>query len=147
MAAPEFGDYLDEARRRRGWSLARVAIEIGVLSDERVFNETQVKRLLEGRRLLDAEIVQRSIEALDLDPPTAWEKAGLWPPGLTAEVLRKVTRPAVPALAAASATSRRRRSDRSVRAQGKRTQDQLRYWRGQRPALTIIAGEREKVPA
>jgi transcriptional regulator with XRE-family HTH domain len=117
MAAPEFGDYLEEARRRRGWSLARVAIEIGVLSDERVFNETQVKRLLEGRRLLDAEIVQRSIEALDLDPPTAWEKAGLWPPGLTAEQLRKVTRPAVPALAtAASATSRRRRTDRQVAA-------------------------------
>jgi transcriptional regulator with XRE-family HTH domain len=117
MAAPEFGDYLDEARRRRGWSLARVAIEIGVLSDERVFNETQVKRLLEGRRLLDAEIVQRAIEALDLDPPTAWEKAGLWPPGLTAEQLRTVTRPAVPALAtAASATSRRRRSDRPLRS-------------------------------
>jgi transcriptional regulator with XRE-family HTH domain len=142
MGASEFGGYLDEARRERGWSLARVAYEIGMLSDDRVLNESQVKRLLEGRRLLDAEIVQRSIEALDLDPPTAWEKAGLWPPGLTAEQLRKVTRPAVPALAAASATSRRRRSDRPIRVQGKRTTDQPSLWAGQRPAFHIIPGEK-----
>jgi len=143
MAAPEFGDYLDEARRRRGWSLARVAIEIGVLSDERVFNETQVKRLIEGRRLLDAEIVQRSIDALGLDPPTAWEKAGLWPPGLTAEVLRKVTRPATPALAtAASATSRRRRSDRQVPTRrGNSTTATYVNGHAQRDRLRIVAGQ------
>jgi transcriptional regulator with XRE-family HTH domain len=145
MGAPEFGRLVDQRMQQLDLSQARLAVLVGVLPDGRVLNETQVRRIREGERRLDEDLVSRLIAALDLDPPTAWHAAGLWPPGLTAEQLRTVTRPAVPALAtAASATSRRRRSDRPVRVQGKRTTDQPSLWAGQRPALTIIAGEKDE---
>jgi hypothetical protein len=138
-----FAELVDRVAREAGLNDYQLAAAIGLLPGRRVFSSKQVARLRRGeQRHLEPELVHRLIEILDLDPPTAWEKAGLWPPGLTAEQLRMVTRPAVPALAAASATSRRRRSDRPVAAQGKRTTDQLSHWAGQRPALTIITGQK-----
>jgi transcriptional regulator with XRE-family HTH domain len=149
MGAPEFGRLVDQRMQELDLSQARLAVLVGVLPDGRVLNETQVRRIREGERRLDEDLVARLVVALDLDPEPAWEASGLWPPGLTAEHLRRLrvvtTRPEVPVLAtAAGATPRRRRSDRPVRAQGKRTTDQSSLWAGQRPALTIIAGEKDE---
>jgi transcriptional regulator with XRE-family HTH domain len=94
MGTTEFGQLADAARRERGYSLARVAVGIGVLPDGGVLNETQVKRILEGRRSLDRHLIERLIDVLGLDRADAWEaaleSADLKPPGLTADMLRKL---------------------------------------------------------
>lgn len=126
-----FADLIDRKAREAGLNDYQLSAAIGLLPDNKVFSPKQVNRVRMGdQRLIPAAVLWRLVEVLDLDPAEAWKKAleaiDLWPADLTAEQLRTLTRPAVPALAtAASATSRRRRSDRPVRAQGKRTTDQL----------------------
>jgi hypothetical protein len=168
-----FADLIDRKARDAGLNDYQLSAAIGLLPDNKVFSPKQVNRVRMGeQRLIPAAVLWRLVEVLDLDPALAWKKAleaiDFWPKNLTAEQLRMVTRPAVPALAAASATSRRRRSDRPVRVQGKRTQDQLYAYpwpasmpeqthkapfvrsprsnviSGHRPALTIIAGEKDQ---
>lgn len=94
MGTKEFGQLADAARRQHGYSLARVAVGVGVLPDGGVLNETQVKRILEGRRALDTFLVERLIAVLGLDRADAWEaaleSADLKPPGLTADMLRRL---------------------------------------------------------
>jgi hypothetical protein len=85
------GDLVDRAAKARRWGDQRVAFEIGVLPSEKVFNATQVKRLRRGERQnLSHELIQRLIDALDLDPAEAWAAAGLLPPGVTADMLRRL---------------------------------------------------------
>jgi hypothetical protein len=146
MGAPEFGRLVDQKMQQTDMSQARLAVLVGELSDGRVLNETQVRRIREGERRLDEELVGRLIAALDLDPEEAWEASGLWPPGLTAQHLRQVKlfmRPRTPALAtaASAATPRRRRTDRQVASgQRKRRTDQLRHRAGQPVLLRVVAG-------
>jgi hypothetical protein len=99
------GDLVDRAAKARRWGDQRVAFEIGVLPSEKVFNATQVKRLRRGERQnLSHELVQRLIDALGLDPAEAWAASGLLPPGVTADMLRKLDMVARdPDLAAAGA--------------------------------------------
>jgi hypothetical protein len=147
MSAQKFGAYVERRMAELGISQNRLASRLGELSDGRVFDATQVRMIREGRRRLDEELVGKLIELLDMDRAEAWHQAGLWPPDLDVAKYRSLMarRPAMPVLATvADATPRRRRSDRPVRAQGKRTTDQPSLWAGQRPALTIIAGEKDQ---
>jgi hypothetical protein len=101
MGAHEFGQLVDRAIRDRGLSQARVGVLVGELPDGRILNEKAVERVREGGRRLDRMLVQRLIEALELDPAEAWAAAGLWPPDLELSEyrrLREAGRPAEPAL-------------------------------------------------
>jgi hypothetical protein len=101
MGAHQFGRLVDRAMVDAGMSQARLAVLVGELPDGRVLNETQVRRIREGRRRLDHVLVARLTETLDLDPAEAWAAAGLWPPDLELSEyrrLREAGRPAEPAL-------------------------------------------------
>jgi len=92
MGAKELGAYLDAARRKRGWTLARTAYEIGMLDEGRVLNETQAKRILDGRRILSRELAGHVIDRFDLSPAEAdeaWRLSGYWPPDLDVEDVRR----------------------------------------------------------
>lgn len=91
MGAKELGDLCEVVRQARGWSLARMAYEIGLVPpDDKALNESQAKRILEGRRRVDWWMVERLITVFALDPAEAWAAAGLLPPGVTADMLRKL---------------------------------------------------------
>jgi|GEM_PF-3287486 len=90
MGAKEFGQLVTDRMEELGLSQNRLASRIGELEDGRIFDATQVRMLREGRRRLDHPLVARLIQVLGLDADPAvemqaWEAAGLWPPGLSAE--------------------------------------------------------------
>lgn len=91
MGARELGELCEAERRRRGWSLARVAYEIGLVPPhDRALNESQAKRILEGRRGLDEWMIWRLISVFGLRPAAAWAAAGLLPKGVDEEMLSKL---------------------------------------------------------
>lgn len=91
MGAQEFGGLVDETMRAKGLTQGRVAFEIGRRSDGRmIMNETQVRRIRDGQRTLTPDLITYVIDVLDLDPAEAWVAAGMMPPGLTADHLRKL---------------------------------------------------------
>ena len=83
MGARTFGILVDKVMQERGLTQARLAVLVGVLPDGRVLNETQVRRIREGQRRLDPELIRRLVEVLGLDEGEAWHAAGMWPPGLS----------------------------------------------------------------
>lgn len=89
MRAKAFGELVEHRMAELGISQNRLASRLGELSDGRVFDATQIRLLREGRRRLDHELVQRLIDALDLDADEAWHAAGLWPPDLDVEGYRR----------------------------------------------------------
>jgi len=94
MGAQEFGALIEAERLKRGWTRSKLAVMVGVLDDGSALDATQIRRIIDGTRKLDQDIVRRLIRALDLDPGDAWEAAlesmNLRPPGLTADMLRKL---------------------------------------------------------
>lgn len=90
MGAREFGQMVEQAMKQRRMSQARLAVLVGELPGEKVLNETQIRRIREGGRRLEPVLVGRLIEVLGLDPLPAWQAAGLWPPGITADDLSEL---------------------------------------------------------
>ena len=90
MGAQEFGQVVEAERLRRGWTRSKLAVVVGILDDGSALDATQIRRIVEGTRKLDHDIVRRLIEALDLDPYEAWPASGLIPPRLDAVMLRKL---------------------------------------------------------
>ncbi len=105
MGAREFGQEVEERRLQLGWTRSKLAVAIGILPDGTALDATQVRRLIEGGRRLDSDVVDRIAKALGWDALKAAEMAGVWPPGLTADMLRKldVFAGQQPALASAGA--------------------------------------------
>ena len=91
MGARELGALCEQARQERGWSLARMAYEIGLVPpDDRALNESQAKRILEGRRGLDQWMVARLIQVFGLDEADGWAASGITPPGFEAHHFRRL---------------------------------------------------------
>jgi hypothetical protein len=89
VSTQEFGRMVEEGMRNKGLSLRKLGALVGVLPDGRVVDATMIKRVIEGqRRSIDTHLAWRLIEELDLDRVSAAEAAGVWPPGVTAEMLR-----------------------------------------------------------
>jgi hypothetical protein len=90
MGAREFGQLVADRMDELEWSQNKVARRFGELPDGRGLDSTQVRLIKEGRRGLDHALVGRLIEVLGLDPLPAWEAAGLWPPGYSADDLSEL---------------------------------------------------------
>lgn len=91
MAGTDFARMVRAAMERKSISRNRLGYLIGVLPDGRTIDATGIRLMLEGRRRnYDTALVTRLIDVLDLDPATAYEAAGVWPEGLTADGYRKV---------------------------------------------------------
>jgi len=90
MGRREFGQMIEAARLERGWTRSKLAAGIGILPDGSALDATQVRRLVEGGRVLDPDLIRRLIELLGLDPAEAWEASGVLPPDMTAEDLRAI---------------------------------------------------------
>ena len=89
MAAREFGQLIEAERLRRGWTRSKLAVAVGILDDGSALDATQIRRIVQGTRKLDQDIVRRLIEALDLDADLSWHAAGIWPPDLDVEGYRR----------------------------------------------------------
>lgn len=90
MGRREFGQMIETARMARGWTRSKLAAGIGILPDGSALDATQVRRLVEGGRVLDPDLIYRLINLLELDPAEAWEASGVLPPDMTAEDLRAI---------------------------------------------------------
>jgi len=85
-----FGELVAEAMRRKGWGDYHVSAAIGLLPDNKVINNTQIRRIRTGERQnLTRELVAQLISALDLPEEEAWHAAGLWPPDLDVDGYRQ----------------------------------------------------------
>ena len=90
MAAVAFGELVETAMRGLGMTQARLAYELARHTDGKyLLNETGIRRIREGRRQLDPELVGALVDVLELDPAQAWPAAGLWPPDLDVEGYRQ----------------------------------------------------------
>ncbi len=112
-----FGELVAEAMRRKRWGDYHVSAAIGLLPDNKVINNTQIRRIRTGERQhLTRDLVERLIDVLGLDPAEAWAAAGLLPPGVTADMLRRLelvaTTPRAVSPGRHSLGDDRRRSDR-----------------------------------
>lgn len=94
MGAQEFGQLVEAERQKRGWTRSKLAVSVGVLDDGSALDATQIRRIVEGTRKLNRDVIERLIDALGLDRAEAWEaaleSADLKPPGLTADMLRRL---------------------------------------------------------
>jgi transcriptional regulator with XRE-family HTH domain len=71
---------VEQAMRAKGWSQRRLGAEVGILSDGRIFDSTQIRLIIQGRRrYYDTELVERLIHVLGLPKDKAWYEAGVWP--------------------------------------------------------------------
>lgn len=86
----EFGQLIRAAMQDKGLSQGKVAALVGLYDGDRYLDATQVRLLMTGERKPTRGLVQRLVEVLDLDPPEAWAAAGLLPPGVTADMLRRL---------------------------------------------------------
>jgi hypothetical protein len=100
---------VDRAARERNLNDYQLSAAIGLMPGNRVCSPKQVARIRAGEQVnFRADLVQRLIDVLELDPAEAWQLAGVWPPGLTAEQLREL------GLFGRRGSGRDRRSDREV---------------------------------
>jgi transcriptional regulator with XRE-family HTH domain len=94
MGAQEFGQLVEAERLKRRWTRSKLAVTVGILEDGTALDATQIRRIIEGTRKLNRDVIGRLIAALGLDPAEAWEaaleSADLKPPGLTVDMLRKL---------------------------------------------------------
>lgn len=121
---------VEKAMTAKGWSQRRLGAELGVLSDGRIFDSTQVRYIIQGRRrYYDTELVQKLIEVLGLPEDQAWHLAGVWPADLSVEGYRKY-RQLVTAPAMKDSPERLRQRDTVVVALHERRQrrDRRRLW-------------------
>lgn len=110
MAAPPatFAEMVDAAARARGLNDYQLSAAIGLMPGNRVCSPKQVRRIRNGEQVnYHRDLIERLIVVLKLDPADAWERAGVWPPGLTADELRDLE-------SHRQGTNRDRRSDREV---------------------------------
>jgi hypothetical protein len=109
VGAKEFGRLVDRMMHDRGWTQGFVAYKLSEPPDH-ILNETQVRRIRLGERHVDHHLVERVIEVFQLDEDEAldaWHTAGLWPPELTVDGLRRLR---VEAVVVAPAVVARRQS-------------------------------------
>ena len=98
MGAREFGLWVEQKRSawvdpqtgKKGMRPGRLATRIGELSDGRTFDTTGVKLILSGRRRdYDTELVVRIAQALGEDSDVACQIAGVFPPDLEVEHVKR----------------------------------------------------------
>jgi len=91
MEGQEFGPLVKRAAAAKGISQGRLGY---LLTDDdgRFIDSSRVRLPYEGKWRLTQATVQRLIRILSpyLDPAEAWAAAGLLPPGMTADMLRKL---------------------------------------------------------
>ncbi len=86
-----FGRMVDKRAAELRLKDYQLQTAIGLLPDNKVFSAKQIGRLRAGAyRLVPKEVVKRLIEVLHLDPDDAWAAAGVLPPGIRAEDLRRL---------------------------------------------------------
>jgi hypothetical protein len=103
-----FAEMVDTAADAKGLNDYQMSAAIGLMPGNRVCSPKQVRRIREGAQVnYHRDLIERLIDVLDLDPADAWERAGVWPPGLTADELRDLESHRV-------GTGRDRRSDRQI---------------------------------
>jgi hypothetical protein len=86
----EFGRLVDAHATAQGWNDYQLQGAIGLLPGRKSFHARQVGRLRAGSyRYVDAEVVERLIAVLGLDPDEAWAAARPIP-GLTPDKLREL---------------------------------------------------------
>ena len=107
MAAPagSFAEMVDVAATKEGLNDYQLSAAIGLMPGNKVCSPKQAARIRRGEQVnYSRDLVERLIVVLDLDPEDAWEKAGMWPTGLTADQVRELRR----------GSARERRSDREI---------------------------------
>jgi hypothetical protein len=107
MPAPPrtFAEMVDGAAREKGLNDYQLSAAIGLMPGNRVCSPKQVARIRAGQQVnYRAELIDRLIVVLDLDPNEAWPLSGVSPPDLTPEHLRQL----------GLFAGRRRRADREI---------------------------------
>lgn len=91
MGTKDFGQLTKQAARAKGMSQGRLGYLL-TTPDGPFFDASQVRSIYLGHRRLTPELVERLIEILHphLDPYEAWPAAGLKPPRLRPEHLRRL---------------------------------------------------------
>ena len=103
-----FAEMVDAAADAKGLNDYQMSAAIGLMPGNRVCSPKQVRRIRNGEQVnYHRDLIERLIAVLDLDPADAWQRAGVWPPGLTADELRDLE-------STRRGTRRDRRSDREV---------------------------------
>ncbi len=91
MEVQEFGPLVKRAAKAKGLSQGRLGY---LLTDDDgpFIDSSRVRLLYEGKWRLTHATVERLIDLLApyLDPAEAWAASGLLPPGVTADMLRKL---------------------------------------------------------
>lgn len=104
---PTFAQMVDGAATSHKLNDYQLSAAIGLMPGNKVCSPKQVGRIRAGEQVnYSRDLVARLIVVLELDPAEAWEAAGVWPPGLTAEQVRR--------LGLFRGTGRDRRGDRQV---------------------------------
>lgn len=86
-----FAELVDGAADAKGLNDYQLSAAIGLMPGNKVCSPKQVSRIRNGEQVnYSRDLVQRLVDVLNLDPIQAWELADKWPPGLTAEHLRKL---------------------------------------------------------
>jgi transcriptional regulator with XRE-family HTH domain len=111
MSRQDFGGLVKRKRLERGWSLGRLAVRIGELSDGTYLDGAGVQNLEHGRRAIerDPELFSRVVKLLEIDPDEAYVALGLLPPGVDLDDIRNVR-------STRRGTRHDRRSDRQIPA-------------------------------
>jgi hypothetical protein len=131
MGRREFGRLVERHMREQGISQGRLATRlIRQLPEEHYFDAAAVGRIIAGKRQIDDDLFECLVDILGMDRAEAYYFLGVWPADLSLADYRQLRE-----RVGTSPVSR------AASVQGKRTTDQLRHWRGQRPRLHIIPGE------
>jgi transcriptional regulator with XRE-family HTH domain len=88
-AVEKLAELIEGGMRRKGWSLNRLSVEVGVLPSGRIVAPSQIRRLRLGEQQdISKELLDRLIELLDLDADEAYEAADRWPLGVDSRMLQ-----------------------------------------------------------
>lgn len=126
MDLGRLGGMVAQAQEEKGISDYLLEHEIGVVNGK-AFNAKQLHRLKRRQRVLPVppEVVWRLILILDLDPIEAAEAAGVWPPNVTIDMIRRLDMAAV----GAPSDQHNPRSGRLTRRAGDRRRRDRRHLR------------------
>jgi transcriptional regulator with XRE-family HTH domain len=101
MGRADFGALVERHMRDKGLSQGRLAARLGEFPDGRYFDASSIRLLIQGRREIDDQLLDRLVSLLDIDRAEAYFTLGRWPDDLTLSEyrrLRESARPLEPAL-------------------------------------------------
>jgi len=91
VGGAEFGRLIDRRLNELGWSSGRLSVALGILANGKHIDSAQVRRLRRGeQRHITRELLELLVGVLGLDQAEAYHAAGMLPPGVSVEQVRRL---------------------------------------------------------